>query len=74
MTIPPIELGRASEVLAALRDEVGKAVVGQRDAVDQVLVALLASGHVLIEGVPGLGKTLLARALAQAMTLNFSRV
>ena len=74
MAINPADLGRATDVLATLRSEVGKAVVGQRESVDQVLVALLASGHVLIEGVPGLGKTLLARALAQAMSLGFARV
>ncbi|HEX7892476.1 MAG TPA: MoxR family ATPase [Ramlibacter sp.] len=65
---------RAAELMTALRREVGKAVVGQADAVDQALVALVASGHVLIEGVPGLGKTLLARALAKAMQLSFARV
>ncbi len=74
MQIKPEDLTRAAEVLNALRDEIGKAVVGQREAVDQTLVALVASGHVLIEGVPGLGKTLLARALAKAMTLAYARV
>ena len=54
----PADVTRAAEVLAVLRDEVGKAVLGQRQVVDQTLVALVASGHVLIEGVPGLGKTL----------------
>ena len=72
--IAPEELTRAAEWLAALRTQIGKAVVGQTEAVDQTLVALVASGHVLIEGVPGLGKTLLARALAQAMTLQYARV
>ncbi len=74
MSPNPADVTRAQEVLAALRDEIGKAVVGQREAVDQVLVALLAAGHVLIEGVPGLGKTLLARALGKAMTLQVARV
>jgi MoxR-like ATPase len=74
MSLNPTEVTRAQEVLGALREEIGKAVVGQRDAVDQVLVALLAAGHVLIEGVPGLGKTLLARALGKAMALQVSRV
>ena len=74
MSLNPADVERAGEVLAALRVEIGKAVVGQRSAVDQVLVALLAAGHVLIEGVPGLGKTLLARALAKAMALQVARV
>jgi MoxR-like ATPase len=73
-SIPNDELIRAAEWLQTLRREVGKAVVGQKEAVDQTLVALVASGHVLIEGVPGLGKTLLARALAQAMSLRYARV
>ncbi len=74
MQIKQEDVTRAAELLSALRDEVAKAVVGQGYAVDQTLVALVASGHVLIEGVPGLGKTLLARALAKAMSLAYSRV
>ena len=74
MSIKPEDLERAAQVLQTLCDEIGKAVVGQREAVDQVLIALIASGHVLIEGVPGLGKTLLARALAKAMSVNYARV
>ena len=48
MSLNPDDVTRAQEVLAALREEVGKAVVGQRDVVDQLLVTLLAAGHVLI--------------------------
>jgi MoxR-like ATPase len=65
---------RAAELLEQLRQEIGKAVVGQSAAVEQVIVTLIASGHVLIEGVPGLGKTLLVRALAQALSLNQGRI
>jgi MoxR-like ATPase len=65
---------RAAELLGQLREEIGHAVVGQGAVIDQVIVTLIASGHVLIEGVPGLGKTLLVRALAQALSLNQSRV
>ena len=65
---------RAAELIQQLRQEIGKAVVGQDTAVEQVLVTLIASGHVLIEGVPGLGKTLLVRALAQALALNQGRI
>lgn len=68
------DVARAAELLNVLRAELGKAMVGQAEAVEQSLVALVASGHVLIEGVPGLGKTLLARALAKAMNLGFARV
>jgi MoxR-like ATPase len=64
----------AAETLAMLRGAIGQAMVGQSAVVDQVLVALVASGHVLIEGVPGLGKTLLVRAMAQALSLAHARV
>jgi len=67
-------LTRAADLLEQLRQEIGKAVVGQSAAVEQVIVTLIASGHVLIEGVPGLGKTLLVRALAQALSLNQARI
>jgi MoxR-like ATPase len=57
-----------------LRAEIAKAIVGQRDLVDGLLVALVARGHVLVEGAPGLGKTLVARALSHASGLSFKRV
>jgi MoxR-like ATPase len=64
----------AAERLAQLRGAIGQAMVGQSGVIDQVLIALVASGHVLIEGVPGLGKTLLVRAMAQALSLAHARV
>ncbi len=57
-----------------LRSEVGKAVVGHRAVVDQVIICLLSGGHALLEGVPGLGKTLLVRTLAKCLSLKFSRI
>ena len=57
-----------------LRAAIGQAVVGQADVVEQLLVALLAGGHALLEGVPGLGKTLLVRTLGDALALDFRRV
>jgi MoxR-like ATPase len=74
MQLNPADISRAADILKALREEVGKAVVGQREVVDQTLIALVASGHVLIEGVPGLGKTLLARAFSKALSLQYARV
>ena len=62
------------EVAAALREQVGRRLVGQQAVVDQVLWALFAGGHVLLEGVPGLGKTLLVRSLGDALRLEFSRI
>lgn len=57
-----------------LRDEVGRVIVGQSEIVEGVLAALIAGGHVLLEGVPGLGKTMLVRTLADALHLEFSRL
>ena len=74
MQIPTEQLTRAAEILQELRTEIGKAVVGQHEAVDQAIGALVACGHVLIEGVPGLGKTLLVRAMAKCLTLGYARV
>src|SRR5437773_1706317 len=68
------DIGEAAALLDALRTSIHKAMVGQSAVIDQVLVALVASGHVLIEGVPGLGKTLLVRALAQALSLTQARI
>src|SRR5881394_1181547 len=57
-----------------LRDEVGKVIVGHQAIVEGVVTALLAGGHALLEGVPGLGKTMLVRTLADAVHLSFSRI
>ena len=57
-----------------LKSEIGKVIVGHEDIVDGTLIAVFAGGHVLLEGVPGLGKTLLVRTLSQALDLSFSRI
>lgn len=57
-----------------IENETGRVIVGQNDVVRHVLVSILAGGHVLLEGVPGLGKTMLIRTLGQALDLNFSRI
>ena len=64
----------SGEVLKRLRDEVGRVIVGQTALVDGLLVGLLAGGHVLVEGVPGLAKTTAVRSLAEALGLGFSRI
>src|SRR6202167_3923996 len=74
MTAESNAILRAGERLTALRTQIGNALVGQDAIVEQTIIALIVSGHVLIEGVPGLGKTLLVRALAQAMSLRVARI
>jgi len=71
---PPSQRQRASQLAQALRQELQKAVVGQTAVIDDVLTALIAGGHVLVEGVPGLGKTLLVRALARCFGGEFARI
>ena len=68
------QLDQFAAQVAALEAEIRKAVVGQNRVVSELLVALLSGGHVLLEGAPGLGKTLLVRTLARCMKLRFSRI
>ncbi|EGV28430.1 ATPase associated with various cellular activities AAA_3 [Thiorhodococcus drewsii AZ1] len=73
-TASPQEVERAADRLARLEASVALALVGQRRVVRESIVALAAAGHVLLEGVPGVGKTLLVRALAAALGGRFSRI
>src|SRR6476620_9198772 len=68
------EVQRAATWVGTLRKEIGHVIVGQEHLVDRLLVGLLANGHVLLEGVPGLAKTLSVRTLASAIHASFSRV
>ncbi len=65
---------KANQLVLSLRNELKKAIIGQDHVIDEILVAFLAGGHVLLEGVPGLGKTLLVRSLAKTFAGLFSRV
>jgi len=71
---PDTALQLATSQLSRVRAEIGKIIVGQQDVVDGVLICLLAGGHVLLEGVPGLGKTTLLRTLSKVMHLKYSRI
>jgi MoxR-like ATPase len=68
------EIVEFQKKLGTMREEIGKVIVGQRAVVDGVLTCLLAGSHALLEGVPGLGKTMLVRTLAQTLGLEFSRI
>ena len=67
-------LKQAAAAVATLREAIGRVVVGQAMVVDQVMWGLVAGGHVLLEGAPGLGKTLLVKTLSQCLELKFSRI
>lgn len=73
---PSQEVGNKSDslLIQQLKQQINSLFIGQQDVVDQVMVALLAAGHVLVEGVPGLGKTLLVRLLANSINGEYSRI
>ncbi len=74
MNETPDAASRLRELTAQMRAEISRAFIGQEDVVDGIVIALLAGGHVLLEGVPGLGKTLLVKAMAEAFGGKFSRI
>jgi len=65
------DLSELNQAVQAIRDEVGKVIVGQTQMIDLLLAGLLSNGHVLIEGVPGVAKTLTAKLLAKCITTPF---
>src|SRR5262249_37642625 len=69
-----MEAERFQQIFAALEAEVRKVIVGHDDILRRVLIAFFAGGHVLLEGVPGLGKTLLVKTLSQALGISFKRI
>jgi MoxR-like ATPase len=71
---PRLSLEQASRLAEQIHTEIAKALIGQQAVIRETLIALLAGGHVLIEGVPGLGKTLLVRALAKTIAGQFARI
>ncbi len=74
MVMPTTAYERAERTASALRDQLARAIVGQRPVVDEILTAFVAGGHCLLRGVPGLAKTLLIKTLARAVDLKFSRI
>ena len=73
----PDDVAKAAKLRDAfnrIRQQIGNVIVGQDDTIEQLLIAMLAGGHCLLEGVPGLAKTLMVRSLAQAMALEFHRI
>lgn len=74
MSTTELSAAEFRETAANIETEVGKVIVGQRDVIRHVLIGVLSGGHVLLEGVPGLGKTMLIRTLGDALSLAFSRI
>src|SRR5215216_4320434 len=71
---PPMPVSEFRAVVSRIEDEVATVMVGQAEVVRDVLICLIAGGHALLEGVPGLGKTMLVRTLAESLALEFSRI
>src|SRR2546429_6568948 len=74
MTHPEDRVREFRRLFTSIEEEVGRVIVGHRDVVRKVLTAFFAGGHVLLEGVPGLGKTLMVKSLGQALGLSFKRI
>ena len=74
MPLSEEQVNQAARFLASMRDQIATAVIGQPGVIEQALIALTAGGHVLIEGVPGLGKTLLVQAIARTFDGSFARI
>ncbi len=72
--MPELTLDAFQNAITDIRAEIGKVIVGQDEVIDNVIIALIGGGHVLLEGVPGLGKTMLVRTLGQVLNLEFSRL
>src|SRR5215211_5846231 len=70
----PMNVTEFRTVANQIEQEVGKVIVGQEQILRDVMISLVAGGHVLLEGVPGLGKTMLVRTLSEALDLEFSRI
>src|ERR1700686_2440816 len=71
---PRIDAARVTELAQSLEAELARLIVGQQALVRDTVIALIANGHVLLEGVPGLGKTVLVRSLGDALSMSFSRI
>ena len=71
---PRIDLSNLNNSVQKIRDEISKVIVGQQQLIDLMLAGVLADGHILIEGVPGVAKTLAAKLLARTIDVQFSRI
>ncbi|MEP2240480.1 MAG: MoxR family ATPase, partial [Maribacter sp.] len=69
-----IDLTKLQESVAKVKSELGKVIIGQQDMNELLIVSILANGHSLIEGVPGVAKTVTAKLLAKTMNVDFSRI
>src|SRR5438552_2361115 len=71
---PRVDATRVTELAQSLENELARLIVGQKALLRDTVIALTAGGHVLLEGVPGLGKTVLVRSLGQALSMSFARI